>query len=161
MRTVNEEWVQSTLEYLREYARENNGEVPVLSDIMKETGMVKSAAYRYLMILRDRGYIEYSGKGTLRLAGDNICFRKYGSVNVPIYGSVIFGSPEEAAALIDYTKEAILFAEAVGCPNLVFGSPKNRIIPEGKTRGDAVDFFRTIGDFFRRIIAWIQSIFKR
>ena len=59
----------------------------------------------------------------------------------------IFGSPEETAALIDYTKEAILFAEAVGCPNLVFGSPKNRIIPEGKTRGDAVDFFRTIGDF--------------
>ena len=59
----------------------------------------------------------------------------------------IFGSPEEAAALIDYTKEAILFAEAVGCPNLVFGSPKNRIIPEGKTRGDAADFFRTIGDF--------------
>jgi DNA-binding IclR family transcriptional regulator len=64
MRPVNEEWVQSTLEYIREYARENNGEVPVLSDIMKETGMVKSAAYRYLMILKDRGYIEYSGKGT-------------------------------------------------------------------------------------------------
>lgn len=95
MRTVNEEWVQSTLEYIREYARENNGEVPVLSDIMEETGMVKSAAYRYLMILRDRGYIEYSGKGTLRLAGDNNCFKKYGSVKVPIYGSVICGSPEE------------------------------------------------------------------
>lgn len=59
----------------------------------------------------------------------------------------IFGEPEEVAALVDYTKEAILFAEAVGCPNLVFGSPKNRIIPEGRTRDDAADFFRTIGDF--------------
>ncbi len=47
------------------------------------------------MILKDRGYIEYSGKGTLRLAGDNNCFRKYGSVKVPIYGSVICGKPEE------------------------------------------------------------------
>lgn len=59
----------------------------------------------------------------------------------------IFGEPEEVAALIDYTKEAILFAEAIGCPNLVFGSPKNRIIPEGKKRDDAADFFRAIGEF--------------
>lgn len=34
MRPINEEWVQSTLEYIREYARGNNGEVPVLAGIM-------------------------------------------------------------------------------------------------------------------------------
>ena len=95
MRPINEEWVQSTLEYIREYARENNGEVPVLADIMKETGMVKSAAFRYIMILKDRGYIEYNGKGTLQLTGNSNCYKKYGSVKVPIYGSVICGTPEE------------------------------------------------------------------
>ena len=95
MRPINEEWVQSTLDYIREYARDNNGEVPVLADIMKETGMVKSAAYRYLMILKDRGLIEYNGKGTLQLAGNSNFYRKYGSVKVPIYGSVICDTPEE------------------------------------------------------------------
>ena len=59
----------------------------------------------------------------------------------------IFGSREEVSALIEYTKEAVLFAEAVGCPNLVFGSPKNRIIPEGRSRDEAAGFFREIGDF--------------
>ncbi len=76
MRPINEEWVQSTLEYIREYARGNNGEVPVLAGIMKETGMVKSAAYRYIMILKDRGYIEYNGKGTLQIAGNSNCYER-------------------------------------------------------------------------------------
>jgi sugar phosphate isomerase/epimerase len=58
----------------------------------------------------------------------------------------IFGTPEEVKSLIDYTREAILFAEAIGCPNLVFGCPKNRIIPEGRSREEAMDFFCTIGD---------------
>lgn len=95
MRQINEEWVQSMIDYIREYARENNGEVPVLADIMKETGMVKSAAYRYIMILKDRGLIEYNGKGTMRLVGNSSYYKKCGSVKVPIYGSVICGSPEE------------------------------------------------------------------
>ena len=95
MRPINEEWVRSTFEYIREYARDNNGDVPVLADIMKKTGMVKSAAYRYLMILKDRGMIEYSGKGTLRVAGGSNCYKKYSSVKVPIYGSIICGTPEE------------------------------------------------------------------
>jgi len=59
----------------------------------------------------------------------------------------IFGAPAEVNALIEYTNEAVLFAEAIGCPNLVFGSPKNRIIPEGSTPEHAADFFRSIGDF--------------
>lgn len=95
MRPINERWVQSTLEYIRSYARENNGEVPALADIMKKTGMVKSAAFRYIMILKERGYIEYNGKGTLQLVSDSNCYKKYGSVKVPIYGSVICGTPEE------------------------------------------------------------------
>ena len=85
MRPINEEWVQSTLESIREYARANNGEVPVLSDIMKEMGMVKSAAYRYLMILKDRGLIEYNGNGTLQLAGNSNCYIR----TAVCYGSCI------------------------------------------------------------------------
>ena len=57
--------------------------------------MVKSVAYRYMMTLRDRGLIEYSGKNTMRLSENLSYYRKYGSVKVPIYGSVICGTPEE------------------------------------------------------------------
>lgn len=59
----------------------------------------------------------------------------------------LFGSAEERAILLDYTKKAILFAEALGCPNLVFGSPKNRVLPEESLRPLAVGFFREAGDF--------------
>jgi repressor LexA len=57
--------------------------------------MVKSAAYRYIMLLKERGFIEYSGKGTMRLTNDSTYYKKYRSVKVPIYGSVICGTPEE------------------------------------------------------------------
>ena len=33
----------------------------------------------------------------------------------------IFGSEKERQALLDYTFQAIIFAEAIGCKNLVFG----------------------------------------
>lgn len=59
----------------------------------------------------------------------------------------IFGTADEVDALIEYTREAILFAEAISCPNLVFGSPKNRIVPEGQSPQKALAFFRAIGDF--------------
>lgn len=48
----------------------------------------------------------------------------------------IFGSVQERNALIAYTKQAVDFAEAVGCKNLVFGCPKNRSIPENMTAMD-------------------------
>ena len=63
----------------------------------------------------------------------------------------LFGSPEERAALLEYTKEAIDFASAMGCGNLVFGCPKNRTVPAGLSP-DAVDaialpFFKELGDY--------------
>lgn len=42
----------------------------------------------------------------------------------------VFGTEAERARLITYTKKAIDFAEAIGCKNLVFGCPRNRVIPE-------------------------------
>lgn len=57
----------------------------------------------------------------------------------------IFGP--ERDRLLDYTKKAVRFAEAAGCCNLVFGCPKNRVLPEGKTPQDAVPFFKELGDY--------------
>lgn len=58
----------------------------------------------------------------------------------------VFGDAEGRAALAAYTREAILFAEAVGCGNLVFGCPRNRRVA-GRDASVAVPFFRELGDF--------------
>lgn len=60
---------------------------------------------------------------------------------------MIFGSESERRFLIEYTKEAINFAEAIGCKNLVFGSPKNRLYSNDSDYKIGIDFFRTIGDY--------------
>ncbi len=62
----------------------------------------------------------------------------------------IFGSDRDRAYLIDYTKKAILFARAMGIKNLVFGSPRNRNMPDGDKkayREIAKAFFKELGDF--------------
>ena len=59
----------------------------------------------------------------------------------------IFTSAEERTFLIDYTKKAIEFAEAAGCKNLVFGCPRNRVIPNEADYPVAVEFFTTLGDY--------------
>lgn len=59
----------------------------------------------------------------------------------------IFGTAEERKALLDYTKQAIDFAAAIGCKNLVFGCPRNRNLPEGVNEATAVAFFRKLGDY--------------
>lgn len=59
----------------------------------------------------------------------------------------LFGNNEERQILIDYTKKAIDFAEAIGCKNLVFGCPKNRNVSDGQNSLQAVPFFKEIGDY--------------
>ncbi len=60
----------------------------------------------------------------------------------------IFGTNEERKILIDYTRKAIDFAEAIGCRNLVFGNPKNRDTEDVKSAmPTAINFFREIGDY--------------
>ncbi|WP_298146244.1 sugar phosphate isomerase/epimerase family protein [Flavobacterium sp.] len=58
----------------------------------------------------------------------------------------IFDNPDDRKAISNYCKEAILFASAISCPNLVFGSPKNRIIKDGQY-SLAQSFFKELGDF--------------
>ena len=59
----------------------------------------------------------------------------------------LFGTKEERSAIIDYTKKAIDFAAAIHCKNLVFGCPRNRNMPEGVDRENAIEFFREIGNY--------------
>lgn len=59
----------------------------------------------------------------------------------------IFGTSEERKGLLDYTKMAIKFAEAIGCTNLVFGCPRNRNIPDDVSYDIGVRFFKELGDY--------------
>lgn len=59
----------------------------------------------------------------------------------------LFGSNEERLNMKNYLIKAINFASAIDCHNLVFGSPKNRIIQKLDDRRIAVEFFKQIGDY--------------
>jgi sugar phosphate isomerase/epimerase len=60
----------------------------------------------------------------------------------------IFGSTGERERLIEYTKQAIAFAEVMHCSNLVFGCPRNRNIPTKLTHIEAM---RQAEDFFAEL----------
>lgn len=59
----------------------------------------------------------------------------------------LFGSNEERQKLFDYTKKAIDFASAINCHNVVFGSPKNRIMENKEQYQIAVKFFNELGNY--------------
>lgn len=63
----------------------------------------------------------------------------------------LFGSKEERSFLLDYTKDAIDFASAIDCKNLVFGCPKNRTIPDNMdsvtSNEIAIEFFKELGNY--------------
>lgn len=59
----------------------------------------------------------------------------------------IFGTCEERNYLLEYTKKAIIFAENIKCPNIVFGCPKNRIIKEPEQIEVAIGFFDELGKY--------------
>ena len=56
----------------------------------------------------------------------------------------IFGAEADRKSILDYVKKSIDFANMIGCKNLVFGSPKNRIIGENQMQ-IALDFFNELG----------------
>jgi len=68
--------------------------------------------------------------------------------------SVLFGikqnfflSDADRLFLVSYIHKAIDFAQALGCGNIVFGCPKNRVIQSMDQYGIAVDFFRELGEY--------------
>jgi len=58
----------------------------------------------------------------------------------------IFGTKEERNSLVAYTEKALIFAEAIGCKNLVFGSPRNRNMDDKSKYSVAVQFFGKLGE---------------
>ena len=59
---------------------------------------------------------------------------------------LIFDSDAARERLIAYTAKAVAFASACGCKNLVFGSPKNRSLPNNQAIPDeGYRFFSDIG----------------
>ncbi len=69
------------------------------------------------------------------------------SLEIPSMQSIWYGQSgnifveEDARFLKSYTARAVAFAKAAGCKSLVFGCPRNRNIPQGKTADSALDFF--------------------
>lgn len=60
----------------------------------------------------------------------------------------IFRSKEERQSLLSYTKKAILFAESMDCPNIVFGCPKNRNRAGcSQAMGPIHEFFAELGRY--------------
>ncbi len=57
MRVMSEEKLQKLADFIKQYARENNGDSPSLTDIMEYMSMVKSTAYRHVLALEKRGVI--------------------------------------------------------------------------------------------------------
>ena len=63
------------------------------------TGIIDSVGYRYLMTLRDRGVIVYSGKDTLSIEGQERMRPAYR--RVPILGGIPCGIPDEHTELVE------------------------------------------------------------
>lgn len=59
----------------------------------------------------------------------------------------LFGSSQEREILLEYTKKAIDFANAVNAGNLVFGCPRNRAYQNGEDTTAAVSFFKKLGEY--------------
>lgn len=66
----------------------------------------------------------------------------------------LFGSPVEREQLHDYLARIITLSGHLGVQRLVFGSPRNRALPEG---GTAAAAFAVAVDFFRRIGALAEA----
>lgn len=56
----------------------------------------------------------------------------------------------QSEALLDYTAGAFQFAHSLNCPSLVFGCPKNRMLPLGAADAQAESFFMQAGNLAAR-----------
>ena len=99
MKKMNEEKLAQMLAYIKSYVSENNGTSPRFSEILEYMQMSNSVGYRYLTTLRDRGLIDYSGRDSLSVPGQEklrMRFRR-----VPVLGAIPCGLPEEHGELLE------------------------------------------------------------
>lgn len=93
MRTMNQEKIERLSVFIDQYARDNNGSSPSLSEIMEYMDMSKSTAYRYILELEKQGLVSYCGKKTLETALQRKM--KCSFKSIPIVGEIVCGSPDE------------------------------------------------------------------
>lgn len=62
----------------------------------------------------------------------------------------LFENFEQQEQLINYTKEAIEFAEKIQCNNLVFGCPTNRSLKNKEDFENAIKILERIGDYAQK-----------
>ena len=93
MRTMNQEKIERLAGFINQYARDNNGSSPRLSEIMEYMSMSKSTAYRYILELEKRGLVSYCGKKTLETELQRKM--RCGFKRIPIVGRIVCGSPDE------------------------------------------------------------------
>ena len=92
MKRVSEEKLKIMADFINEFVL-INGYAPSFKEILWHVGMSNSVGYRYLLILRDRGIVEYNGRGTLRVRGLKSDLKHHH--RIPIVGIVTCGSPED------------------------------------------------------------------
>lgn len=116
--------------------------------------MMRKYRYTGLEIAPTRLFAERPYEMTGKAAEWSKCLKKQYGFSVPSMQSVWYGRKEnlfvsesERIVLDGYTRQAVDFACAVGCRNLVFGCPQNRQLPEGADPLSAVSFFRELGDY--------------
>ena len=63
-------------------------------------------------------------------------------------GLDLFTTAEARHNLKEYLRKAIVYANTIGCPVLVFGNPKNRVMTNYETNYPiALEFFYELGEF--------------
>ena len=161
MRSMNEEKIQALAEYIKQYARENNGEAPRLAEITEFMGVSKSTAYRYVLELEKRGIVSYDGKQTLSF--DQQRKMSCGFKRIPIVGQIICGSPDEQeeyisgylAVPIEWIEGECFLLEAYGDSMIDIGIDKGDLILVKKTdtatEGEVVVALTEDGNTLKRL----------
>ncbi len=69
------------------------------------------------------------------------------SIHFGVEDAFLFGTDEQRANLLESTKKAINIASSLEIKNLVFGSPKLRILPENGDDSVAIEFFTELNNY--------------
>lgn len=121
------------------WTAERDGEVYALMQALGYAGL-EIAPTR---IFPDRPYGHAAEMTELAAELNETCGLKVCSMQSVLNGrSENLFDPEQAEILLDVLELASVFGEAAGGCNLVFGCPRNRIMPDGMNERDAMEFFR-------------------
>lgn len=61
-----------------------------------------------------------------------------------VQGAELFGSPDAVERMAHALRRAVALAARIGIANLVFGSPRQRIVPQGMTQADVLSRVRAV-----------------